>query len=414
MKCSFPIAFYMKYNFDKIVDRANTGAFKLDMLKELYGRDDLIPLWVADMDFETPSFIVDALKARMEHPLFGYTTTPADYWPAVVRWIKAHHGWEVQEEWLNYIPGVVKGIGFVINALTAPGDKVIIQPPVYHPFRMTVEGNHREVVVNPLKETDGASFYEMDFDQLLSVIDGAKLLLLSNPHNPAGIVWKPETLARLAQICHEHNVVVVSDEIHADLAVFGHKHTPFATVSPEAEAISITFQAPTKTFNMAGIVSSYAIVPNAALRQKLYAWMEANELGAPNMFAPIATVAAFTQGEEWRQAMLRYVEDNVRFVEDYLATNIPAIRPIRPEASFLVWLDCRQLGLDHDALQNLFVNKARLALNDGEIFDAAGNAHEALHDGRSSGRGFMRLNVGCPRAILQQALSQLAEACKTR
>lgn len=414
MKCSFPIAFYMKYNFDKIVDRANTGAFKLDMLKELYGRDDLIPLWVADMDFETPSFIVDALKARMEHPLFGYTTTPADYWPAVISWIKARHGWEVQEEWLNYIPGVVKGIGFVINALTAPGDKVIIQPPVYHPFRMTVEGNHREVVVNPLKETDGASFYEMDFDQLLSVIDGAKLLLLSNPHNPVGIVWKPETLARLAQICHEHNVVVVSDEIHADLAVFGHKHTPFATVSPEAEAISITFQAPTKTFNMAGIVSSYAIVPNAALRQKLYAWMEANELGAPNMFAPIATVAAFTQGEEWRQAMLRYVEDNVRFVEDYLATNIPAIRPIRPEASFLVWLDCRQLGLDHDALQDLFVNKAHLALNDGEIFDAAGNAHGALHDGRSSGRGFMRLNVGCPRAILQQALSQLDEACKTR
>ncbi len=400
----------MKYDFDKVINREGTGALKLEVLEKRYGRKDLLPLWVADMDFETPQFIADALKERIEHPLFGYTVDPADYWPSVQQWIKDHHHWEVKTEWLSYIPGVVKGIGFAVNALTQPGDKVIIQTPVYHPFRMTVEGNNRQVILNPLLESQGESFYEMDFEHLETVIEGAKILLLCNPHNPAGICWSHETLVRLAEICHRHGVVVVSDEIHADLALFGHRHIPFATVSPEAEEISITFQAPTKTFNMAGIVSSYAIIPNDQLRQKVYGWMSANELNEPNLFAPIATVAAFSQGEEWRRQMLSYIEGNILYVEQFLKENIPAIRAIRPEASFLVWLDCRALHLNHDQLQDFFINHARLALNDGEIFDTASNPYAPLHNAHSAGRGFMRLNVGCPRSILEQAMSQLLKA----
>ena len=268
----------MNYDFDKIIDRSGSGDLKHEVLKERYGRDDILPLWVADMDFETPDFILDAMRKRMEHPIFGYTVQPEEYWPTVKKWIADHHQWDVKEEWMTYIPGVVRGLGFAINALTEPGDKIIIQTPVYHPFRTTIEGNGRCTMKNQLIETGGDNFYEMDFDNLLSIIDGAKMLVLCNPHNPAGITWSKETLQRLADICYEHNVIVISDEIHADLALFGHKHVPFASVSDKAKNISITFQAPTKTFNVAALVSSYAIVPNDKIREKLYSWITANEL----------------------------------------------------------------------------------------------------------------------------------------
>lgn len=401
----------MNYDFDKIIDRSGSGDFKHEVLKERYGRDDILPLWVADMDLETPDFILDAMRKRMEHPIFGYTVQPKEYWPTVKKWIADHHQWDVKEEWMTYIPGVVRGIGFAINALTEPGDKIIIQTPVYHPFRMTIEGNGRCTVRNQLIETNGENFYEMDFDNLLSIIDGAKMLVLCNPHNPAGITWSKEILQRLADICYEHNVIVISDEIHADLALFGHKHVPFASVSDKAKNISVTFQAPTKTFNVAALVSSYAIVPNDKIREKLYSWITANELNEPNIFAPIATIAAFSQGEPWRREMLRYIEENILFTEEYFAQHIPGIKVIRPQASFLVWLDCRGLGLDHDALLDLFINKARLALNDGEIFDTEGDPKAPMHNEHCASRGFMRLNVGTPRAILRQALSQLADAC---
>ena len=400
----------MNYDFDKIIDRSGSGDLKHEVLKARYGRDDLIPLWVADMDFETPSFILDAIKQRLEHPVFGYTIEPKDYWPTVCKWIADHHGWHVEPQWLTYVPGVVKGIGMAINAFTQPGDKILIQTPVYHPFRMTIEGNNRQVVLNPLKESTDGSFYQMDFEGLEKNIVDCKMMILCNPHNPGGIQWDRATLERVAQICHKHGVIVMSDEIHADLALFGHKHIPFATVSKEAEEISITFQAPTKTFNMAGIVSSYAIVANPELRQCLFHWMGANELNEPHVFAPIATIAAFRYGEEWRQQMLAYIEQNILFTEEFFKAHISGIKVIRPESSFLVWLDCRPLHLNHDELQDLFVNKARLALNDGEIFDTAQDPYAPLHQQSSAGRGFMRLNVGTPRSILAQALKQLAEA----
>lgn len=385
------------YNFDKIIDRRGSGALKTDALQDLYGRSDLIPLWVADMDFELPSFILDPLRKRLEHPVFGYTAEPADYWPSVIDWIKSHHGWDVKREWLTYIPGIVKGIGMVINVFLKEDEKVIIQPPVYHPFRLTPLGNKREVVFNPLRE-NANGLYSMDFENLEAVADEkCKLLILANPHNPGGIVWDRETLVRLADFCYEHNILVISDEIHCDLALWGHKHIPFASVSEKAAQNSITFGAPTKTFNLAGIVSSYAIVPNETIRTRFYDWMTANELNSPNMFAPIVTIAAFRHGEPYRQQLLHYIEQNIEFVIDYCKENIPQIKPVRPEASFLIWLDCRGLKLKQEDLIDLFVNKAHLALSEGSMF-----GHE--------GEGFMRFNVGSPRAIIEQAMKQLKEA----
>lgn len=385
------------YDFDKIVDRTGSGDLKHEVLAERYGRADLLPLWVADMDFETPEFITDALRRRLEHSLFGYTVEPKDYWPTVQKWIRDHHGWDVKREWLSYIPGIVKGIGMVINVFTKPDEKVIIQSPVYHPFRLTPEGNGREVVYNPLKENSDGS-YSMDFDNLEEVADDkCKVLILSNPHNPAGIVWDKDTLARLAEFCYDHNILVISDEIHCDMALWGNTHVPFATASDKAAQCSITFGAPSKTFNIAGIVSSYSIIPNDEIRNRFYTWLAANELNEAPMFSPIATIAAFKNGEQWRKAMLHYVEQNIIFMEEYCKTHLPKIKPLRPEASFLVWLDCRALGLNHEQLIDLFVNKAHLALNDGEMF---GNG----------GAGFMRVNVGTPRAILTKALEQLTKA----
>lgn len=385
------------YDFDKVIDRTGTNAVKLEALQRLYGRTDLLPLWVADMDFETPSFITEALRQRLEHSLFGYTEMPDNYWAVVADWIESHHNWKVEQEWLTYIPGIVKGIGMVVNFFVKEDEKVIIQPPVYHPFRLTPQGNGRQVVYNPLREeADGT--YSMDFENLEAVADEkCRVLLLSNPHNPGGIVWNRETLVRLADFCYKHHILVVSDEIHCDMALWGNKHIPFASVSAEAAACSITFGAPSKTFNIAGVVSSYAIVPNEEIRRPFYRWLEANELNEPTLFAPIATIAAFSQGEQWRQEMLRYIEGNIRLVMEYCSVHIPQVKALCPQASFLVWLDCRGLELNHEQLVDLFVNQAHLALNDGEMFGPGGE-------------GFMRMNVASPRSVIRQALEQLAEA----
>ena len=387
------------YDFDSIIERKGTGAIKTDALKKVFGKEDLVPLWVADMDFETPDFITDALKKRLEHPVFGYTAEPEDYRPAIIDWIAGLHGWEIRKEWISYIPGIVKGIGMAINALLEKDEKVIIQPPVYHPFRLVPQRNGRDVVFNPLRETSDGS-YEMDFENLEAICDGkCRMLILSNPHNPAGITWSRETLERLASFCHSRGIIVISDEIHADMALFGNRHIPFASVSPDAAACSITFGAPSKTFNIAGIVCSYAVVPDDALREKFYRWIEANEMGSAPIFSHIATVSAFRNGADWRRQMLKYVEGNIEFVETFCREQIPQIRPLRPQASFLVWMDCRALGLDHESLNRMFIEEAGLALNDGEMFSPGGE-------------GFMRLNVGTSRAVLQDALERLRRVIK--
>lgn len=385
------------YNFDEIIDRKGTSCVKYDGLKNAYqGKENLIPLWVADMDFATPDFIVEALKKRCEHPVFGYTFDDDEYYESIQTWLDYKYHWKTEREWISYIPGIVKGIGLAVQCFTQPGDKVIIQPPVYHPFRLVPTRMGREVVYNPLKLEDG--IYKMDFEQLESLIDkDCKMLILSNPHNPGGVVWEKEALVKLAQICSAHGILVISDEIHAEMTYPQFRHHPFATVSEEAAACSVTFMAPSKTFNIAGIVSSYALVPDSRIREKFYSFLEAGELNAGTIFAFTATKAAYTYGAEWLQQMRSYVIENVTFVDEYLKKNIPQIKVYRPQASFLVWLDCRELKLTQPELVQLFEDKAGLALNDGTMFG-------------KEGEGFMRLNIGCPRSILNQALESLKKA----
>lgn len=385
-----------KYDFDKVIDRHGSGAIKVDSLEERYGRPDLIAAWVADMDFATPSFIIDALKKRLEHPIFGYTAEPADYRPAIIDWERNLHGWEIDPEWLSYIPGIVKGIGMVLNVFTKPGDDVVIMPPVYHPFRLVPEGNGRKVVNIPMIEDENHR-YHVDYAAFEKLDTKGGVLIFSNPHNPSGRMWSKEELQKVAEISRKKNLLVISDEIHADMSLWGNKHIPFATVSDDAAQNSITFCAPSKTFNIPGIVSSFSVVPNKEIRERFYGWMEASEFNAPPMMSPIATIAAYRKGDEWRKEMLAYIEDNIRFVEDYCEKNIPGVRALRPEASFLVWLDCRELGLSHDELIDLFVNKARVALNDGAMFGKEGD-------------GLMRLNVASPRSVMEEVMNRIKEA----
>ena len=389
----------MRYDFDKIVDRRGSGAIMTDCLKERYGREDLLPLWIADMNFETPEPVRQALEQRLAHQVYGYAIAPESYWEAIRSWERRIHGWDIAREALSFIPGIVRGIAFVLQCFTQPGDKVVVQPPVYMPFLNLPRANDRKLVYNHLlinRETGG---YSMDLAGLDRVCreEKPKVLILSNPHNPAGVVWPAEDLARLAEICHRHGVLVISDEIHADMALGSHVHHPFPTVSPVAADVSITFAAPSKTFNIPGIVSSFCVVTNPKIREKFFRYLEANELNGTMFLSTAATEAAYTRCDEWRRQMLAYVEGNVDFVCDYLEHRIPGIVAVRPEASFLVWLDCRGLGLDHDALIDLFVNKARLALNDGEAFGPGGEGH-------------MRMNVASPRAILAEALGRLETA----
>jgi len=385
-----------QYNFDEVIERRGTNCVKYDALKERYGNGDLTPLWVADMDFRTPDFIVNAIRKRCEHEIFGYTFGSDSYYNSIIEWVDYKQNWKIKREWLSYIPGIVKGIGFVIQCFTKPGDKVIIQPPVYHPFRIVPESMKREVVNNPLKLVNGV--YEMDFEQLESVIDEqCKILILCNPHNPGGIVWKKDTLVKLADICAKHNILVISDEIHAEMAYPQFTHHPFATVSDAAANCSITFMAPSKTFNIAGIVTSYSIVPNEKIRQEFYEFLEAGELGDGTIFAYTATEAAYTYGAEWLQQMRMYVMENVRFVDEFFKTKLPKIKVYPPQASFLVWLDCRDLKLSQEDLVHLFLDKAGILLNDGSMFGPGGE-------------GYMRLNVGCPRSVLDKALNALKKA----
>lgn len=385
----------MTYNFDEWIDRRHTGSVKWDGMKNAFGRDDLTAMWVADMDFRTPPFVMDALRQRLEHEVLGYAM-PCEGWDTTIcHWLQKRHQWEVRPDWLTFVPGIVRGQAFALLCFTNPGDRVLVMPPVYHPFFLVTERLKREVVRCPLDLRDG--HYHIDFDRLRHDLQGCKALVLCNPHNPGGRVWTVDELRRIAELCQESGTLVISDEIHADLTLPPYKHHPFATVSPAAASNSVTFMAPSKTFNMPGVQSSFAIVPDDTLRARFQQFMEAGEFCEGHLFAYIGCKAAFEHGEEWLDQLLAYIQGNIDFTESYLRQHIPAIGMIRPQASYLVFLDCRQLGLEQEALERLFIDKARLALNTGTTFG-------------EPGRGFMRLNVGCPRAALKQALDQLAEA----
>lgn len=394
------------HNFDEVIERGGSRCCNIDNLKETFGREDLISLWIADMDFRTPDFVLDALRKRLEHPILGYPCTGKDYFQIVSAWVERLHSWKVDPENFRYVPGIVKGFALAQRCFLKAGDKVIIQPPVYHPFTNVTKACGFEIVNNPLIPVyDEEGFvvdYRIDFDGLESLIDGStKLLMLCNPQNPGGVCFPKEDLQRLAHICHSRGLIVISDEIHAEMVLRGRQHIPFASVSDEAAACSISFLAPSKTFNIAGVVSSYCVVTEPKLRKQFFDYIESIEIDYPCIFSAEATRAVYTdQGYQWRSEMLAYVESNIDFVDSYLRTNIPCIRAVKPQASFLIWLDCRKLGLEQKELVDLFVQKAGLALNDGTMFG-------------KEGAGFMRLNVGCPRSKLQKALENLSRAVKS-
>ncbi len=346
----------LTYNFDEIIDRKNTGAIKIERCKALYGTNDVLPLWVADMDFRTPDFIFEAICERCKHPILGYSMPPKEFYPTIIEWMKEHHQWEVERQWIGFLPGIVPGLSFAVQSLTDAGDEVIVQPPVYYPFFHVIKNNDRVLVNNPLKTVNGK--FEMDFDDLEQKITSkTKLFILCNPHNPGGKVWNAESLKRLAAICSKHKITVVSDEIHADMVLKGHKHIPFATVSEEAAQISLTFMAPSKTFNMPGLISSSYIIPNKEIRNTFVNFLENSELTGGNIFAYAATLAAYEKGNDWRKQMLNYVQGNIDFVVDFMKNNIPQIKPMIPDASFLVWLNCKELGMETDELFDFLPKK---------------------------------------------------------
>lgn len=389
-----------QYNFDNIIDRHGTSAIKIDRLDAVFGRHDLTPLWIADLDFAVCPEITEALRRRLAHPVLGYSEASESYWQAIIDWNLRRHNFAIARNELAFIPGVVKGIALAVNFFTREGDGVVIQPPVYTPFRTVVEGNGRKVIENPLL-FDGTD-YRMDLDGLRAVVaeHKPKMMVLCNPHNPIGIQWDIETMAELAAIAREAGMVVVSDEIHGDLMLGGRRHIPFLSAGADAEAVGIMLGAPSKTFNIPGLVSSWMVVKNPEIRERYYKWLEVNEFSAPVMISTIGAEAAYNNGEEWLDQMLQYVEGNIDFVIDYASRRIPGLKVIRPQASFLLWLDFRGLHLCHREVMDMLLDKAHLALNDGTMFG-------------SQGDGFARLNVGAPRAVLARALESLEMAVCT-
>ena len=351
------------------------------------------------MDFRTAPFVIEALRKRLEHEVLGYTFACKEWSESIVNWVKERHGWTIREEMLTFTPGIVRGLAFVIQCFTQKGDKVMVMPPVYHPFFLVTQKNEREVVYSPLVLKDGQ--YYIDFDRFRRDVQGCKLLILSNPHNPGGRVWTKEELSQIADICYESGTLVISDEIHADLTLPPYKHPTFALISEKARMNSLVFMSPSKAFNMPGLASSYAIIENDELRHRFQTYMEASEFSEGHLFAYLSVAAAYSHGTEWLDQVVAYIKGNVDFTETYLKEHIPAIKMIRPQASYLIFLDCRALGLDQKELNRLFVEDAHLALNDGTTFG-------------KEGKGFMRLNIACPRAVLEQALKQLEQAVNNR
>jgi len=383
-----------KYNFDQIYHRENTACVKYDLRNEVFGNENVIPMWVADMDFATPDFIVQSINKRCEHPIFGYTFRSKEYNQAIVSWLKNKHGWVIKPEWINFCPGVVAGLNQAIMAFTNPGDKIVIQPPVYHPFFHTVKNNNRELVTNPLKEVNG--YYQMDFEDLESKLkSGAKMLILSNPHNPVGRVWKKDELIELGNLCLKHNVLVLSDEIHSDLIHVPNKHTPYASLSNNFSLNSITLSSPSKTFNTAGLATGFAVIPNNDLFEKYKKSLELTGAGLGNVFGFEAIKASYMpEGEEWLQELLKYLKGNIDLVEEFLKENLPQIKVTPIEGTYLLWLDFRALNLSEKELNEALIHKAGLGLNNGSIFGKEGS-------------GFQRMNIGCSRSTVIEALDRM-------
>ena len=383
-------------DFDTIIDRKNTDCLKYDFAKRRGMPEDVLPLWVADMDFKTSSYVEDALAERARHGIFGYSESQTPYFEIVRDWMKRHHDWEVKEPWLIKTPGVVFALAMAVKAYTEPGDGVLIQSPVYYPFSEVIEDNGRRIVSNTLVLGEDHK-YHIDFDDFERQIkeNQIKLFFLCNPHNPVGRVWTTEELTRLGDICLKYQVTVVSDEIHSDF-IFRGRHQVFADLKREYADITVTCTAPSKTFNLAGLLLSNIFISNRELRHKFRQQVNAAGISQLSPFGLVACETAYTQGEEWYQAMLAYVAENIAFTKEYVEKHLPGVEMVEHEGTYLVWLDFRKTGLSVEELEDLIVNRAKLWLDSGKIFG-------------KSGEGFQRINVACPRQILEEALHRIKE-----
>lgn len=383
-------------SFEQEISRKNTASIKWDEVKKIYEEEDILPFWIADMDFRVPEPVLEALEERVKHGIFGYTAQDDAYYEAIIGWMKKRHNWSIEKEWICHSPGIVPALSFFIQIYTQPGDKMIIQPPVYPPFRHVALENGRELVYNPLKLENGQ--YVMDFDDLRAKIDpDTKMLILCSPHNPVGRVWTEAELRKLGEICLEHNILVIADEIHFDLIFNNHKHIPFASLSEEFAQNSIICTAPSKTFNLAGLQTSNIIIPNPALREKFNHLLNIHYLGFPNIFGQLATASAYNHGEPWLEECLDMIQSNLSFLTNYIESHIPELKVIQPEGTYLVWIDCRELGMDYETLAKFMRHQAKIAINEGDQFGPGGE-------------GFIRLNIACSQALLEQGLKRLGNA----
>ena len=388
---------YMKYDFDQVIDRSQNRSSKYDERVQNFGTDQVIPLWVADMDFRTAQPIIDACVKKAEEGIWGYTSRPASYFEAVKEWEKKRNDWDVDTSLMSWSLGVVPALSALVKLYTEDGDKVMIQTPVYPEFYDVTEAWGRQVVENQLVEENGSWHVDFEDFEAKAKDEKVKVFLLCSPHNPLGIVWKPEELKKMAEICIANDVLLVSDEIHSDLIFHGKKHTPTAKISPEIASKIVTCVSATKTFNLAGLQASTTIFPNMEMKKQFDRFWMNMDIHRNNAFSSVAMEAAYREGEEWLEQLLEYISGNFDFVKEYCDKYIPRIKPNVPDATYLVWLDCRDLGMTNEELKNFMVYKAGLGLNEGWKF------------GRSL-TGFMRLNVACPRSVLEKALGQLRDA----
>lgn len=390
----------MRYNFDEAPCRENTNCLKWDKREEVFGKTDVIPMWIADMDFTTPPFIIKALRERLDHEILGYSYRPDSYFEAFINWVSELHGWEISREWIEFSPGVVPALNLCTHAYTSPGDEIIIQPPVYPPFFGAVNDHGRKLVFNPLVDTEQG--FRIDFEGLRKVITPkTRMLILSNPHNPVGRVWTLEELTELAEICHDRRIVILSDEIHSDLVLPGARHIPLASVSEKAASVTVTCMAPSKTFNLAGLSTSSMIIPDPGLMEKFRKTLVGLHLHLGNIFGNVASEAAYTHGREWLEQLMNYIEGNVDLVINFCRERLPVIRPVRPEATYMIWLDCRAMERNSQELNRFFVEEAGVGMNEGSRFGPGGE-------------GFMRMNLACPKATVVSALEQIENAIKNK
>ena len=386
----------MNFDFDQLIERKGSSCIKYDGLQKFLGAGDVLPMWVADMDFLTPQYITDAIIKRAGHGVFGYPLREETYFTSLMGWLERRHQWEVERDWILFSPGVVPAVNMAVLAYTQPGDKIIVQPPVYFPFFTAVTDHKRTLVYNNLVMRDGRLC--MDFDNLEELAaDGAKMLILSNPHNPGGSVWTCEELTRMAEICLKYDVLIISDEIHCDLVYKPYKHTPVAGLSSEISMITLTTVAPSKTFNLSGLSTSSVIIENDSLRRKFNATLEHLHIVGGNIFGNIASEEAYFHGDIYVDELMEYLAGNVETLVKYVAEFLPLIKVIRPESTFLVWLDCKAMELSDKDLNAFFLEKARVGFNPGAMFGPGGE-------------GYMRMNIGCPRSTLLRGLMQIKEA----